>query len=41
MKVLFIYFAPHPIHAAFAETITNEWYGCGVTYLEIIKKLAA
>ncbi len=39
MRVLFIYYAPHPIHAAFAETVTGEWYGCGVKYSEIIKNL--
>jgi glycosyltransferase involved in cell wall biosynthesis len=36
MRILFIYFAPHPIHEAFASTITDEFCECGRTFFAII-----
>jgi glycosyltransferase involved in cell wall biosynthesis len=36
IKTLFIYYAPHPIHSAFAETVTSERYPCGVSFSEVL-----
>ena len=38
-KTLFIYLAPHPIHQAFASTVTNKSCPCGVSFSEKIKNL--
>jgi len=39
LKTLFIYYAPHPIHKAFASTITDECCACGVKFSAVAKNL--
>lgn len=39
IKTLFIYFAPHPIHSAFANTITRERCPCGVSFIQVLRNL--